>query len=45
MPPRSSYAFLAAGPLMLALAAFLAVPDRATAEDRITVFATVQATD
>jgi hypothetical protein len=26
MPPRSSYAFLAAGPVMLAIAAFLALP-------------------
>jgi hypothetical protein len=26
MPPRSSYVFLAAGPLMLAIAALLALP-------------------
>jgi hypothetical protein len=39
MPPRSSYAFLAAGPLMLAFAAFLALQQApaTTQTDRVAV--------
>jgi hypothetical protein len=45
MPPRSSYAFLAAGPIMLAFAAFLALSQTApSAEtDRIAVLTTAPA--
>ena len=43
MPPRSSYAFLAAGPIMLAIAAFLALPgaEPANAADQVAVLQTV----
>jgi hypothetical protein len=45
MPPRSSYAFLAAGPIMLAFAAFLALAQAAPTPEtgRIAVLTTTPA--